>query len=255
MNQSLIKEIAAIIAVSAALGIGYNFFRAEPLSLWRSAKSDKVVSDSVLFSTNVTSVTEGATTTSDHPDSAEPAVRPADDSLAAAVGGPNEEPPDNDQIAADTVEKTSGDVEETHPQEDAPEMTTAPVDTVAEQVPAKTVEKSAHDGNSDDILNVLYDQVQRLVSNPDVQFVDARRADEFEEGVIGNAVNIYPPEFEDHIPLFIGWPRDKVIVVYCGGGTCELSHELAERLMEFDFTKVFVYKGGYSEWTAKQGQQ
>ena len=38
------------------------------------------------------------------------------------------------------------------------------------------------------------------------------------------------------------------IIVYCGGGTCEISISLAEELIFAGHQRVAVYMGGYPEW-------
>jgi len=48
-------------------------------------------------------------------------------------------------------------------------------------------------------------------------------------------------------------PKDKPIVAYCGGGACELSHELCDLLINIGFKKVFIYLGGWNEFKEKQG--
>ncbi|HVK39701.1 MAG TPA: rhodanese-like domain-containing protein [Candidatus Kapabacteria bacterium] len=80
---------------------------------------------------------------------------------------------------------------------------------------------------------------------------DARNADEFAEGHIPGAKHIYANDFQQHIPelLQMNIPRDQLIVVYCGGGLCELSHDLAKNIRLLGFSKVVVYTGGTTEWT------
>lgn len=80
-------------------------------------------------------------------------------------------------------------------------------------------------------------------------FIDARRSDQFAKGHIPNAINIYASEFSENIPKVISIPKDKLIVVYCDGGLCDLSHELSAELMQFGFTKVVIYTGGWEEWS------
>jgi rhodanese-related sulfurtransferase len=116
-----------------------------------------------------------------------------------------------------------------------------------------TTHDQANDAHGEDKFVVSYEQVQRLLENPDVLFIDARQEAEYNEGKIGEAIHIYTPEFEENLGKVLGLSRDKIIVVYCGGGMCELSHELADNLRVFGFTKVFVYTGGWTEWTEKQG--
>ena len=84
-------------------------------------------------------------------------------------------------------------------------------------------------------------------------FIDARPAEEFAKGHIPEAINIYANDFQQHIPelLQIQAKRgaDAPVVAYCGGGLCELSHELAQQLVTLGFRRVFVYTGGTQEWT------
>lgn len=99
---------------------------------------------------------------------------------------------------------------------------------------------------------VSYSGVVQALKNPEVLFIDARNADDFAKGHFDRALNIYAQEFEEKIPVILEIPRDRKIIVYCGGGNCDLSHELAEHLTNFGFTNVFVYLGGWNEWTEKQ---
>jgi rhodanese-related sulfurtransferase len=81
---------------------------------------------------------------------------------------------------------------------------------------------------------------------------DARNADEFKEGHIPGAHHVYAGDFQQHIPriLQMGMKKDQLIVVYCGGGLCELSHDLAKNMRLLGFSKVVVYTGGTTDWTA-----
>lgn len=84
-------------------------------------------------------------------------------------------------------------------------------------------------------------------------FIDARTADEFSKGHIPEAINVYANDFQKHIPKLLQLQAergaDAPVVAYCGGGLCELSHELAEQLVHLGFRRVFVYTGGTQEWT------
>lgn len=104
-------------------------------------------------------------------------------------------------------------------------------------------------------VSVSYKQVLRLNSDESVLFFDARNEHEFAEGTIPRAKNIFPLDFEKHIPYILGLPKDMRIVVFCGGGQCDLSHDLSDKLIQFGFSKVYIYLGGYTEWKAKQTEQ
>lgn len=44
-------------------------------------------------------------------------------------------------------------------------------------------------------------------------------------------------------------PKDRELVIYCSGFGCEDSAELAKKLMEEGYSYVFVYEGGWPEWS------
>ena len=43
-------------------------------------------------------------------------------------------------------------------------------------------------------------------------------------------------------------PKDREIVVYCGGPTCRQSRLAAEKLATLGFTRVSAYEGGLEAW-------
>jgi rhodanese-related sulfurtransferase len=89
---------------------------------------------------------------------------------------------------------------------------------------------------------------RRIFDGKKALFIDARPAEQFSQGHIPGAINIYAEDFRDHIPELLKLPMDTLVVAYCGGGLCELSHELADQLRTLGFKKVVVYTGGTTEW-------
>jgi rhodanese-related sulfurtransferase len=104
---------------------------------------------------------------------------------------------------------------------------------------------------------VSYQQIVKLVNKQDVLFIDARSPEQYAEGHIGNAINIFPQNEnqEEFLTLVNSLPENKIFIIYCDGGACDLSHELAKVMLEFGFTQAFLYKGGWEEWIEKQGIQ
>jgi len=101
---------------------------------------------------------------------------------------------------------------------------------------------------------VGYEQIVKLLDKKDVQFIDARSPEQFADGHIGNAVNLFPlaDNQEDLIVRVNELPHDKILIVYCDGGECDLSHELAKILFEFGFKQTFLYHGGWEEWSLRK---
>jgi len=83
-------------------------------------------------------------------------------------------------------------------------------------------------------------------------FVDARHLG-FEEDHIPGAIPLTEEHWPELLPKFLdAWDPDKKVVVYCDGGGCEASKEVADRLRhELDLKEVYVLKGGWPAWQRK----
>jgi rhodanese-related sulfurtransferase len=122
------------------------------------------------------------------------------------------------------------------------------------QIPDSVLFSSKDPGQEYQNKSISYNQIFRFSSNQGVVIVDARRPEAYSAGHIGNSVNIFPEwEEAEYVQKILTLPRNKPIIVYCDGGTCDLSHELARDLiMSFNFKKVFIYTGGWEEWSKRQ---
>jgi rhodanese-related sulfurtransferase len=82
-------------------------------------------------------------------------------------------------------------------------------------------------------------------------FIDARPKEEYDGGHIPGAVNLpYDEAVTDPARLESFDAKGKPIVVYCGGGTCELSMNLAWAMIQSGQKKLLVFMGGIPEWEA-----
>ena len=82
----------------------------------------------------------------------------------------------------------------------------------------------------------------------EILFVDARAEEYLYEGVIPGAISNDDIEvLSDEISDLIGY--DKGFVVYCSDDDCGSSEDLAYELQERGFMNIFVFKGGWKEWT------
>ncbi len=104
-----------------------------------------------------------------------------------------------------------------------------------------------------DFKIVTFEQMKRIVESDKFVIIDARQPEAYETAHIPNSINIFAYEEEaTMIPKILSLPKDKTIIIYCDGGSCDMSHHLAEKLMYvFGFKRVFLYEGGWEEWSAK----
>lgn len=127
-----------------------------------------------------------------------------------------------------------------------PKATTAPVASPASDKPTNSF--VADPGK---VLEIGHDAFVRLMSTGSFHLIDARTPEKFAEGHIASAINIYGGEAQSRIPDIIQAPRDRVILIYCDGGECELSHHVADVLKQFGYGPIFIYTGGWAEWKTK----
>jgi len=101
--------------------------------------------------------------------------------------------------------------------------------------------------------SVTFDQMKKIVGNPNFVIIDARRPEEFKKAHIPGAINIFAlSDVNEKFELIMTIPVGKKYVVYCDGGNCDLSHQLAEEVLNsFGFTNVYIYEGGWDEWSKK----
>ena len=80
-------------------------------------------------------------------------------------------------------------------------------------------------------------------------FVDAREPVEYADGHIPGAMSLpFDESVTDPVALEALDSGGKPLIVYCGGGACELSMNLAFALVQAGHKKVLVYMGGFPEW-------
>ncbi len=103
------------------------------------------------------------------------------------------------------------------------------------------------------IKNIGIDLVKKYINDRRITLIDARSPEVFSEGKIANAINIYPSgdDKESYFNSINNLSKDKIILIYCDGGDCDLSHHLANDLLNFGFQKIFIFVGGWEEWSKK----
>ena len=104
---------------------------------------------------------------------------------------------------------------------------------------------------------VDFDFVRQNVSIPPkkgVMIIDSRpAARQYDPGHIPGAINIPDSQFDKLVSKL---PEDKatLLLFYCGGLECMLSHNSAFKAEKLGYTNIRVYPAGSPEWKAKGGQ-
>jgi rhodanese-related sulfurtransferase len=93
----------------------------------------------------------------------------------------------------------------------------------------------------------------KLLHEKGALFIDGRPKHEYDAGKIKGAISIPYEDFmkistEDKRHFLSNIGKDDIIVVYCSGGECEISIDLAYEIARLGYTSLNIYRGGYKEW-------
>ena len=119
---------------------------------------------------------------------------------------------------------------------------------------AQTEEAPTADWKFHSIVDAEFvQQYAKVPMNPKVMIIDARpKRAKYDRGHIPMAVSIPHSKFDkmiDKLPA----EKDVVLIYYCGGVTCKLSHESARKAEKLGYTNVRVFAEGYPAWLKVAG--
>ncbi len=93
------------------------------------------------------------------------------------------------------------------------------------------------------------DEVKFYAQQPGTLLVDARSFEEYELGHIKGALSLPLDSFDKDFGAVAPQLRQaKLIIVYCSGGSCGTSEELAKKLQESGLRGLAVYSDGLPGW-------
>ena len=89
---------------------------------------------------------------------------------------------------------------------------------------------------------------------PGVMLIDSRpAARQYDPGHIPGSINIPDTQFDKQVAKLPG-DKTTLLIFYCGGLDCMLSHNSAFRAEKLGYTNVKVYPQGMPEWVARGAQ-
>ncbi|MDJ0668511.1 MAG: rhodanese-like domain-containing protein [Desulfobacterales bacterium] len=96
---------------------------------------------------------------------------------------------------------------------------------------------------------------KQIDSQAEMVVIDSRpKRKKYDKGHIPGAVSLPTTKFDsmtDQLPQ----DKDKLLVFYCGGLKCKLSHKGAQKAIALGYTNVKVFSTGYPSWKAYVGGQ
>lgn len=113
---------------------------------------------------------------------------------------------------------------------------------------AESGESAGHSAAAEGTV-VIDDVLEALTSNS-AFFIDARELHDFQEGHLRGAIHLPSSAIYASIEAVLSVVPDTSarVIVYCGGGNCEASHNVAGALRgDFGYTNVLIYTKGWEE--------
>lgn len=98
-------------------------------------------------------------------------------------------------------------------------------------------------------ISISLDKAEKHHRNQTARFLDARDTVSFSQGHIKGAINIPYNDIDNYFTKVIKTVRyEDLIITYCDGQSCNLSHELALFLTELGFKNVRILVNGWTKW-------
>ena len=224
ITKKTIIEMIIIVTVATIIALLYNYLRADGIPFIPKSKKELMVSDSLLFG-----------------------------------GIFNQDTTNNENIEQNAIQKN--DLRDTATTVNAatvevvPEQTATPPEKVetAETIDAEAILRNAS-RTKDNYRLVSFEQMKRIVDLNDDNFViiDARNPAQYAEARIPRAINIPPEDEIAAIEKLLQLPKTKTFIIYCDGGNCGASNQIAALLDNFGYQRFFIYEAGWEEWIQKK---
>jgi rhodanese-related sulfurtransferase len=99
-------------------------------------------------------------------------------------------------------------------------------------------------------VDVQFVRQYAVLPRPDgVTIVDARpTARKYDVGHIPTAVNIPDSQFDKLAPALLPKDKAQLVIFYCDGPECVLSHNSAYKAEKLGYTNIRVYTAGFPDW-------
>lgn len=101
-------------------------------------------------------------------------------------------------------------------------------------------------------VHISLAQARSLYESGETDFIDAREPFEYEPSHIPGAYNLTQADFAGGKapPVLEFLDPARPVVIYCGGGTCHASENVAILLQQAGFTSIHIMTDGFPAWTA-----
>lgn len=105
----------------------------------------------------------------------------------------------------------------------------------------------------DRATNLTAEQVVELIiATPELVIIDSRKDKEFAKGHIEGAVSLLNTTMTKETLAFHVDSKEQPVLFYCNGERCKRSSDAATRAINWGYTNVYWFRGGWVEWMQKK---
>lgn len=94
--------------------------------------------------------------------------------------------------------------------------------------------------------------VAMILSNSELVVIDSRKKTEYIKGHIEGAINILNTELTPDNLEEVAPDKTKALLFYCNGIRCLRSSDSIGKALDWGYTNIFWFRGGWNEWTEKR---
>jgi len=94
--------------------------------------------------------------------------------------------------------------------------------------------------------------IELITANASLVIIDARRAEEHAKGHIEGSISLLDTDMTPQLlARYLATP-DTPVLFYCNGERCKRSGHAANKAVAWGYRRVYWFRGGWREWTAKE---
>lgn len=129
----------------------------------------------------------------------------------------------------------------------------APLAIPASAAAADAPQAQSREGWYHKLVDIEFVKQYAVLPKPDgVMIIDSRpAARKYDPGHIPTAVNIPDTRFDEQAASLLPQDKSMLLIFYCEGVDCILSHKGAFKAEKMGYTNIRVYAEGYPEWVKK----
>jgi rhodanese-related sulfurtransferase len=94
--------------------------------------------------------------------------------------------------------------------------------------------------------------IDLILENPDMPVIDSRKKTEYVKGHIEGAVSLLDTEMTERVLQELAPDRESTILFYCNGVRCLRSSNAIRKALDWGYTSLVWFRGGWKEWTDKR---